>query len=114
MHSYRYGLTQYFNSIRQWRPNRVRTYIVALRNYKLLLSPEKYWDELAKLDWWLLMSEDATAMPTRMSAEHDKLMIFAELADLSRQHERLLNGFLEFGMLGRSRPDRPIKRSFDF
>lgn len=112
MYSYQNTIFQYIKTVLQRRPNKLGTFFVALRNYKLLLSPEKYWDELAKLDWWLLMSEDAPAMPTRMNAEHDKLMLLVELADISRQHEKLLNGFLEFGMLGRSRPDRPVTRSF--
>ena len=112
MHSYQKAICQYSNTVRQWRPSKFRIYNVALRNYKLLLSLGKYWDELSKLDWWLLMSEDAPAMPTRMNAEHDKLMLLTELADFSEQHEKLFNDFLAFGMLGRSRPDRPTKRSF--
>lgn len=112
MRWYQNAISRYFNTVCHRRPNRLRSYCVALRNYKLLLSPEKYWEELAKLDWWLLMSEDAPAMPARMSAEHDKLMLLNELADISRQHEQLFNGFLEFGMLGRSRPVRPAGRSF--
>lgn len=107
MHRYQNAISRYLNTACHRFPIRFRTYYVALRNYRLLLSPEKYWDELAKLDWWLLMSEDAPAMRARMSAEHDKLMLLHELADISRQHEQLFNGFLEFGMLGRPRPVRP-------
>ena len=107
MYRYQKAISRYLNTACHRFPTSFRAYYVALRNYRLLLSPEKYWDELAKLDWWLLMSEDAPAMPARMSAEHDKLMLLHELADISTQHEQLFNGFLEFGMLGRPRPIRP-------
>lgn len=82
-------------------------YYVAIRHYQLLLSLERYWDALASLDWWLLMSDEASDLPARAGAEHDKLMVLVELAELSERHQTLLDGFLAFGMLGKPRPARP-------
>ena len=78
-----------------------------MRHYQLLLSLERYWDALAGLNWWLLMSEEASGLPARVSAEHEKLLVLVELAELSERHQELLNGFLAFGMLGKPRPQRP-------
>jgi hypothetical protein len=80
---------------------------VAMRNYRLIFSLADYWNELAKLDWWLLTADEALEMPERVSDEHDKLLTLMEIAEFSNRHEKLLAGFFAFGMLGHPHPLRP-------
>lgn len=86
---------------------RFKTVLNAVRNYRLLLSPSLYWDELSALNWWLLWSDEATVMTERVSAEYDKYLALAELGCFSSRHEELLDAFLGHGLLGYPRPQRP-------
>lgn len=89
----------------------INRWLITLKNYRLIFSLSNYWNELARLNWWLLMEDEALAMPEQVSNEYDKLLILIEIATLSKQHEKLMGEFLAFGMLGHSRPLSPISRN---
>jgi hypothetical protein len=99
----RIKLNFFYRAIKRWH--------VAVQNYRLIFSLADYWNELAKLDWWLLMADEALAMPERVSDEHNKLLTLMDIAELSKHHEMLLDGFIAFGMLGHPQPLRPKSRT---
>jgi hypothetical protein len=80
---------------------------IVLRNYRLLLGLPLYWDELSKLNWWLLWADEALVMEERVDAEYEKYWTLYELARFSRRHAALLDAFLGHGLQRSLRPPRP-------
>jgi hypothetical protein len=84
-----------------------KTLGIVLRNYRLLFSLSLYWDELSKLNWWLLWSDDAFEMEARVDAEYEKYWKLHEFARFSKRHDELLDEFLSHGIQCSPRPPRP-------
>lgn len=85
----------------------LKTFGIVLRNYRLLFCLSLYWDELSKLDWWLLWSDEAFEMEARVDAEYEKYWKLYEFARFSKRHAELLDAFLGHGIHCSPRPPRP-------
>lgn len=86
----------------------VRTIGILVGNYRLLFDLALYWDELSKLDWWLLWSDEAFEMESLVDSQFEKYWELSEFVRFSNRHAELLDAFLGHCMQGLPRPTRPI------